>query len=485
MMKEFSLAGLWRFPGKRKKWPGTLHYHPQRGASLELVGHAKEIYDLSASVMKRNAAGYQEIILGTAPVESANEVHFTLYECYADRPVFRPLYKGSLRLHFYVKTVIAGKHFTKSQELKFNTFLADFTHLFEWVDVSGITSGIDVPLDKLEDVDGLIIYKRPEPIKVSISNYTISLYFEREPQLEPLWGAKEQSCFKQRVYVMIEFAEKQSFETFEEVYYHFRNLLSLGVGHPVYPQEIKTRFTGKWGHNDVEFFVVNPHLTEKQQRLPIIQMLFIYADISARFETYLSNWMANSDRLKPVYDLYFGIIHNPDTYLIHTFLSLIQALETYHRRLAIKYELTDDVRGQLVQEVLNRSSRNYDASKLEDRIDPPLLMRLLELLKIHEDILHPIIEYWQHVQYAEFLKDARNYFTHLEPAKDSTAPTSDELWRANERMKLLLQTCLLFELGLNKNQIKQLFSRNADFDTLGRTLHTLSKHVISIPFYRL
>jgi hypothetical protein len=488
MMREFSVTGLWRFPRGRKKWAGTLSYHPQRGATLELVGFAKEINDLSVSIMKGNAAGYQEIILGTCPVASAAEVQFTLHECYAEYPVYRPRYNGPLKLYFSVKTVIAGKQFTKSQNLKFNKLLVDFTYLFEWVDISGITSGIDVPPKKLEDMDDLIMYKRPEPIKTSINNYTISLYFEREPRLEPLLGAKEESCVQQRVYALIEFAKKESLGTFEDVCYHFRNFLSLGVAHPVYPQEIKARFEGKWGPQDIEIFVVRPHYSKTQERLPIIHVLFTYADISPRFGSYLSNWMENSDRLKPVYDLYFGIIHNPSTYLIHTFLSLVQALETYHRRLEDRDKLTNNVYDELVQEVLNRGAKNYQNQKknLENRKEPPLLMRILELSKIHEDALHPVIQCGQHVEFAEFVTDARHYYSHLWPEKDSTAPTQDELWKANERMKFLLQACLLFEVGLSKDQIHKFFSRNRYFNKLVDILHTVSlQHVIPIPLYKL
>jgi hypothetical protein len=490
MMKEFSVTGLWRFPGQgRKKWAGTLSYHPQRGATLELVGHAKEIYDLSRSIKKGNPAGCQEIILGTSPVGSADEFLFTLHGCYVKYPVLRPFYEGSLRLYIYVKTVISGKHFAKSQRLKFKKLMVDFTHLFEWVNISGITSGIDVELEKHDlleklDLDSLITYKRPQPIKASTSDYSISLYFEREPRWETALSAKEESCVKQRVYAMIEFAKKQSLGTFEDVCYHFRNFLSLGVAHPVYPVEIKARLEGKLGPEDIEFFVVRPHYSITDRRLSVIDMLFSYADISARFEYYLSNWLENSDRLKPVYDLYFGIIHNPSSYLISTFLSLAQALETYHRRLVSKYEMTDDARNEIVQDVLKRSSSKYDIKKLQDRKKPTLLMRILELLKIHEDVLHPVVESWLHIEFAEFVKDKRNYYTHYEPAKDSTAPTQDELWVANQKMKFLLQTCLLFELGLSEDQIKQ-FSRNGAFTTLVLTLNTLSQHVIPIPFHRL
>ena len=217
----------------------------------------------------------------------------------------------------------------------------------------------------------------------------------------------------------------------------------------------------------------------------MINMLFTFADVSTRFESYLLNWMENSNRLKPVYDLYFGIVHNPSTYLIHAFLSQIQALETYHRRLASKYEFTDDAKNEIAQEVVKRSSHNYELCKLQSRKDPPLLMRIIELLKVHQDVVHPVIEYHQHVQFAEFLKDARNYYTHLEPRKDSTAPTRNELWEANQRMKILLQACLLLEIGMNKDQTKRFFSSSREFKTLVHTLHLLSQHVIDTPLHRL
>jgi hypothetical protein len=483
MMKEFTVTGLWRFPNGRKKWAGTLSYSPLTGAALELVGSAKEIDDLSGSIMTQDPAGYQDIILGQSPARSAYEFLLTLSGCYGKWPVYRPSYKGSLRLHFYVKTVIVGKHFTSRKKLEFKKVLVDFTHLFEWVNISGVKSGIDVR-EKLDEVDALIEYKRPAPIPVSVGDYKISLYFEREPRWETWLDAKEESCIKQRVYAMIDFNKKQSLETLEEVCYHFRNFLSLGVSQPVYPQEIKIRLDGRSGPQDIEFFVVCPNYVSKQKRLAYHEMLFSYADISARYEYYLYNWVDNSDRLKPVYDLFFGVSHNPSAYLIQTFLSYAQALETYHRRLAEKkYQFTDDAKKTIIQDVLNRSGSKYKVSDLQNRKEPSLLMRILELLKIHEDVCHPIIEYGRHFEFAEFIKDKRNYYTHLNPKKDSSAPARLELWKANERMRFLLQVCLLFELGLNEDQIKK-FSRRGDFHTLVSFLQG-SGHVIHIPLERL
>jgi hypothetical protein len=496
MMKEFSVTGLWRFPGRRKEWAGALSYRPQYGASLELVGRAKDINDLVLSLRKGNEEGYQEIILGRSPTDSGDELLFTLHRCHIAKAVVCPGCKGSLRLSLDVNTVIRGKHFSKTQALKFKRLIVDFTHLFAWLNISGITSGINVEVQKpdlwkelgLDYRDYVAIYKRPQPINASISdNCTISLYFEKEIGQQLMWDAEEESRIKQRVYAMIEFTNKQSLGTFEDVCYHFRNFVSLGVARPVYPQEIKARLEGEYGRpEDIEFFIRRPHYSISDTRLPRTEMLFTYADISARFESYLSNWMKNSDRLKPVYDLYFGIIHNPSTYLIHNFLSLVQALETYHRRLEDKNKLTNDVIDALVQEVLKRPSNRYKKGTLKDRKKPPLIMRILELSKIHENALHPVIEFWQRVDFADFVTNARHYYSHLWPEKDSTAPTKDELWKANERMKFLLQACLLFEVGVSEDQIGDLFSKNGYFGKLVAILHTLSlQHVIHIPLYRL
>jgi hypothetical protein len=486
-MEEFTCSGLWWFPDDPdKKRCGTLQYRPQIGSYLSLIDFEPEVQRLYSSVMKRALGEADRLIMvGTSPTCGP----VTLYGCYClNPPVIYAGYQGSSVIHLYASIALLGKHFLTVEEVKFKKLLIDFAHLFEWANISGIKSGMDVELEKPDllkelDLNYLITYKRPGPIKASISNYTISLYFEREPRLEP-WGAKEESCVKQRVYAMIEFADDQSLGTYEDVCYNFRNFLSLGVAHPVYPQEIKGRIDGQIEALDIEILVRLPHYPVTSHELSKAAMLFTYDDISAHFETHLNAWIENSERLKPVCDLYFGVEHNPDTYLIHIFLSLAQALETYHVRSQNKYQLTNLERDSLVKKILS-SGKQYNENKLRDPTVPTLLMKLLELLHAYEEIIHPIIDSWSHIEFAEFVKKTRNYYTHYDPKKDSEAPTRDEVWESIQRMKFLLKTCLMSEFGLNKRQIYQFWRRSGSFTTLARELNTRSTRLIHVPFSSL
>jgi len=61
-------------------------------------------------------------------------------------------------------------------------------------------------------------------------------------------------------------------------------------------------------------------------------MLFSYEEISDWTELILTKWFETSDKLAPIHELYFGSLYNSNMYLYHSFLSLVQAIESYHRR---------------------------------------------------------------------------------------------------------------------------------------------------------
>lgn len=71
-------------------------------------------------------------------------------------------------------------------------------------------------------------------------------------------------------------------------------------------------------------------------------MLFVFTSLRERLESYLTNWINKAELLGPVYDLFFATRFNPYIYCEHAFLSLIQAVETYHRRRFGGKYLTDD-----------------------------------------------------------------------------------------------------------------------------------------------
>ena len=86
-------------------------------------------------------------------------------------------------------------------------------------------------------------------------------------------------------------------------------------------------------YSPVEIYYELPNISKTTKTLLPFDMLFTFKDISNRFEIFLRNWFEKADLLKPICDLYFGTLYNPHMYLEHRFLSLIQAIESFHQRI--------------------------------------------------------------------------------------------------------------------------------------------------------
>lgn len=54
----------------------------------------------------------------------------------------------------------------------------------------------------------------------------------------------------------------------------------------------------------------------------------------------------------------------------------------------------------------------------------------------------------------------RNYLTHFDKRLKAEAAEGEELYHTTQKLKILLETCLLVELGFSLNEIKNLFSRS-------------------------
>jgi hypothetical protein len=91
-----------------------------------------------------------------------------------------------------------------------------------------------------------------------------------------------------------------------------------------------------------------------------------------------------------MYDLYFGIIHSSNMYVDHKFLSLMQALETYHRRILGGNELSENHHNKRILEILTAvpdQYRQWLEEKLKYSNELSLRKRMKELLGRHSDVM--------------------------------------------------------------------------------------------------
>jgi len=437
MMDKFEYEGIWWLPDKpEKQVSGTLRFTPNEGAILDLIGSFKDTKEINKMLEL-------EIILGI----SSNGKNITLHKCFETKSnVSVP---RLLTSSFYANEVFVGAHFQKSEDIKFRELSICYSYLDEWVNISGFN--IQYP-DKREVV---IKYKQPEPIQASIGE-DCKMFIDFQVTI-----VQKEASIKQRTYIRIEPSVEKSLEEYWNIMRDIQNFLSLGVTEPVYPLTI-TGIT-EANNSPVEIYYHSPEISKVPKTLC---MLFTFKDISDRFEILLKNWFENADTLGPVYDLYFGTLYNPRMYLQHQFLSLIQAIEAYHRRkFEGKYLSNDDYEPiyekfkKFINELaIEPSFKEALKSKLKYGNEHSLRKRLKDLFEKYKEVVDDFIE--DKDIFVNRVVDTRNYLTHYDKNLMEKAVDGEQLYYVTQQLKIVIVICLLSELGFNFKEIKNLLARN-------------------------
>lgn len=453
MIEEFEYKGIWWLPDKPKvQISGTLRFTPGEGAVLDLIGSLKDLKDMDRLFNPEIVLGFSE----------GKEI--TLHRCFETQS--KLTLPGFLTSSYFADTVLLGVHFQKKEEVKFKELSIHYSYLDEWVNISGFD--IQHAFDKDEVV---IKYKQPETIQTVIDgDFKIFIYIKRSGPTESV--VQKEATIRQKTYIKIEPPEERHFGEYLSIMYHIQNLLSLGIMAPVYPLDIegktelrKQMIGDKTYYPPVKIFYRLPDIPKGPKRILPFQMLFTFKDISNRFDVFLNNWFEKSDLLEPVYDLYFGTLYNPRMYLRHRFLSLIHAIESFHQRIYGGGYLSDEdykkVYNALVNAIpdgIKRDFRDSLKGKLKYGHNFSLRKRLKEILDKYQEIVSDFIK--DKNGFINKVVDTRNYLVHYDQKLKDKAASGEELFRLVQKLKIMVEICLLTELGFGSKEIKALFSKN-------------------------
>jgi len=325
-MEEFEYNGIWWLPeNPDNKISGILKFHPVEGANLELIGSFKGTKDLNAFLQPN-------IILGV----TSNGKIVTLYKCYEFKSHMSM--PGFLSSSFIASVVFLGHHFEKEEDIIFDTLSLNYSHLEEWTRITGFQF-IKLEIDSKNHLTKHEIrYSFPQKVEAKLGNFNISFDYNFTSGGDRI----KEVNLKQTTFIKIEPNKPIHFDNYQRnICYHIQNFLSLAIGKAAFPLIVKGKnkacktelSDGRVAYNDILIFYKMKHLPELSKKLHPFDMFFSFGDISDNFEKCLRNWFAKAEVLRPVYDLYFGTLYNPSMYLEHEFLSLIQAIESYHRRI--------------------------------------------------------------------------------------------------------------------------------------------------------
>lgn len=455
MMKEFEYEGVWWLPeNSEKKLQGKLKFTPWDGALLDLIGSFKESQDVFEELEP-------EIILGI----TVTGKNVTLQRCLKIRSGIN--YPGFPTCTFYAHTVFIGAHFVKSEDIRFKTLSVQYSHLDEWVNISGFKI-TDVP----EEHRTIIEYKLPEPIQSKISD-DFDMWINFEATLPSRSRVQKEASITQKIEIKIETTKENSFEYFTIIAYHISNFLSLMCSEPTHILAIK----GKTGANknmikdtpyypSVEIFYAQFYIPKATKTLLPHDMLFTFKDIQDKFKTFLQNWFAKLDELEPTYSLYFSTLYDPSMLQEHRFLNLIHCIESLHRIIyGGKYLSDKDYMGTVYKALFSAIPENVEAdfkkslkTKLTYGNEFSLRKRLRKICDSHDQLLNKFIE--NQNTFIEKVLDTRNYLVHHDKELKERAANGVALYHLSNKLKRLVEICLLTQLGFSSVEIQTAFSRN-------------------------
>lgn len=465
LLDNFDLQGLWWLPENPDlHHAGILSFENDKKIILKLLGSFREIQSLGSGNLFQ-----PEIILGVTD----NGQLCTLFKNYETRSQFSSpgFQKSFLESNF----LFIGKHFTSPDEVNFSSFQVNFTNLENWLCKRPFS--MELP-DKDKNSEWKLTHKWPHEFVVRVDE--LKSQIESTHEFKTDGDLIRNAIWKSKAYLKITPDNQRHFKWYWDIAYDLCNFLTLLVGETTYITSIKAFGDdieirpGKKIKETIELFFTQkkPNINEG---IHPFEMVMPFPRIAEIISDVMSLWFSKSQNLRSVYDLFFGTFYNPSMYLQFHFLSLMQAIESFHRVTRGGKYLNNAEWKPYREKLSSHISTELDSGhreSLKSRIkygnEYSLRKRIGELIdsldKETSSLLSPTENYFTGV-----LVDTRNYLTHYDDELKDKALKNADLYWANQRLIILVTMLLLKEIGIQEkliydsmkeiNKIRQIFEK--------------------------
>lgn len=186
----------------------------------------------------------------------------------------------------------------------------------------------------------------------------------------------------------------------------------------------------------------------------------------------VNNWFEKAEILDPVTTLYIATLSTGLGYAEFQLLNYAQALEALHRRVFggkymsdEEYELICSELTNSIPETISNDHQNSLKNKIKYGNEFSQRKRIKELLdEVWEDCLNQFID--NKKKFIGNVIDTRNYLVHYDESSASKAVFGTEIFYLAERLKVLLVTHLLIQLGIPKENVYRAVKQFNPFDYL-------------------
>ena len=434
MPNSLTYEGEWWPSGQpENKLHGRLVFRPESGALLTVVTYQKNNQAITTPVD----------ILGI----STQGKKITLCNCLlkGTRGHLRPYDKTeTTEWQFMSQLVLIGVH--ANENLKFETLKVRYENFDSWLNISGFKISIRS-----------VRIKTPKNIAIAI-NKNLKLIIAFSTYLPRTNYSRTKLFAKQEASIIFQPEEEQTLKEFYPLIVNFQNFLTLAISEPTYPITIEGNTEAS---KSGELFepvqvLLNTHGTARVPKaLTTLNMLF---GIKPKSKNIVKTWFRKADLMKPIHDLYFGSIYQRGIYLNNEFLNLVQALESYHRRILKNEQLPPKEYAKRVNIVLKKTPEyeRWLKYKLGGN-EPPLAQRLNDILQHCPEAQSEYIK--DKGSFVKNTANTRNYLTHFDTRLKDKAVKDFELIELVLKLRILVQVCLFKELELKPQVIDTLVRR--------------------------
>ncbi|WP_088833505.1 ApeA N-terminal domain 1-containing protein [Paenibacillus tyrfis] len=439
MFETKEYIGVWYLPDEPdKSVVGTLTFSQNEGIKLSLMGELGNYFNKDSSEY--------ETIIGIA---SGN--HITLKKCL--RTNLKISVPGIKTSEYTASYILEGVHIEDVQDENFKEVRVRFSNINEWIALNSIREDY-----KEEDNTSIITCMNPESIKFCQNDYlSVSVGFGYEINGQ----FYKETTITQSNYFDISLTEDTSFDSITKLLYKIQNLITLLIGTASYVTFQEIKYKDNW----IKVYYKIPFLPRDHNAIHPAYMLISFFDIYNINNNFLDQWLSRYELIKPVFDAYYTI-YNDKMYLEQQMLSLVQGLETYHRRAIRNYELSDEEHEKRVKSVIDAADEQYK-KWLQDKLtfsnEPNLRKRMNEIWSSFNGILTNFFNRKTRDYYIDKIVATRNYNVHYNEDLADRALKGFDLYKLNVLLGIFYKIILMREIGIFDEHILTILQRNHSF----------------------
>jgi hypothetical protein len=459
MSKKFEAVGTWWLPEHPERpVQGILKYDPTSGAILQVMGSLEPLDSHSQF-------NDYDIINGFIGSD------ITLYKCWTKSAPAFCFHSETVSTTYYANIIFKGHIFKTVSDIKLRHAIVNYNNFGSWFFRHTIshtrqnTRNYSLTTQELDP----IIANIDENLKISlISTNEECIKWERD-------GCR--STIKERSYLVIDTSKDIDYSQLMEISVTIQQFLTLAINKPIDILTLWIVIPNEDGKNDsVEvFFEISKDVRGNNKPIHPSEMPFSFNVISDRFEVILKNWFVRRPALSPIFNLYFALQYHEPKYVEHAFLNLVSCLESYHRRCFEGKYLSDenyDKFKMLVTKSLPPiDDENYRKFKskfihsLKYGNELSLRRRLELILSDNEKVVSQYIA--NPDPFIEKVVNTRNYRTHFDKSLELLSISEvNEYLDYNQKLTLLVELCILKEIGFSLEEIVSIFERNRRYQKI-------------------